>query len=265
MHRWSQFQCLLFQGGSRGAFAVRWDGSDGRGDKWEDAEMGRWKRHSISLRQPGIRTEWVSRVGQSDFFFFFKFIIHTLSFITVSNNNYAPKVLFASIRQLPALSLQRRWTARGLPAIDCNILVPASRLEQSSVLLYVHRDHTGNPGRSPRFSHSSDLSLSLSLSVCLSVCLSLQCCFTSTETVQGTQDGHLDFHTALISLCLTVSVCLCLSLTPVLLYVHRDRTDYCCYSVRDGSPGRPAQLSCSSWSLLAVLLEPAFCIIENYP
>ena len=43
----------------------------------------------------------------------------------------------------------------------------------------------------------------------------VQCCFTSTEIARAirAQDGHLHFHTAP-------------ELCSVLLYVHRDRTDY---------------------------------------
>ena len=60
------------------------------------------------------------------------------------------------------------------------------------------------------------------------------CCFTSTETVgllgTGAQDGHLDFHTQLLSSAER--------LVEVLLYVHRNRR-----LIRDESPGRPPRLS----------------------
>ena len=64
------------------------------------------------------------------------------------------------------------------------------------MLLYVHRDRRlirdGSPGRPPRLSHSPRA---------LAVCTVVECCLTSTETVDllgtGAQDVHLDFYTAL--------------------------------------------------------------------
>ena len=65
------------------------------------------------------------------------------------------------------------------------------------MLLNVHRNRRlirdGSPGRTPRLSHNSE---ALRIGAFI-----VQCCFTYTETVgligTGTQDGHLDFHTAL--------------------------------------------------------------------
>ena len=53
----------------------------------------------------------------------------------------------------------------------------------------------------------------------------VQCCFRFTETVRGAQDVHLDFHTAPE---------LWYSPSPMLLYVHGDRTNYKGRGAQDG-------------------------------
>ena len=103
------------------------------------------------------------------------------------------------------------------------------------------RDSTA-PGFSIR--HSSHTELSRSSSV--------HCCFTSIRDHndcygRGTQDSHLDFHTAPE---------LWSRLVEVLLYVHRNRR-----FIRDGSPGRPPRLSHSSWALSNLAPKLSFIYI----
>ena len=68
----------------------------------------------------------------------------------------------------------------------------------------------------------------------------VECCFTSTETVvllvTGSQDGHLDFHTA-----------------PVLCRVHRTRTDI--YSLHSMNT-LPGETTVPGDSLLLLLFLP---------
>ena len=77
---------------------------------------------------------------------------------------------------------------------------------------------TGSPGRPPRLSHST-WALRRECGV------QVQCCFTSTETVRTIRDGKPWTSTSTFTQHLSSEERMRCS-SSVLLYVHRDRTDY---------------------------------------
>ena len=100
----------------------------------------------------------------------------------------------------------------------------------------------------------------------------VECCFTSTETVDllgtGALDVHLDFHTAsghrIVDDYVELNVLRCR------VDILGTKCDQCvcmvqrCFTstetirlIRTGSPGRPPRLSHSSWTLTIAYLSPA--------
>ena len=106
----------------------------------------------------------------------------------------------------------------------------------------------GSPGRPLSLSHSS---WALTL-------IPIQCCFTFTETILGTRSTGRPPRLSEFSQLLGSEAC------SVLLYVHRDRSDYNgLYVDYNGlyHPGRPPRLSHSSWAL-SLISSP--CCFTDY-
>ena len=117
-----------------------------------------------------------------------------------------------SLRPQRPYGLRRTGTPGPRPA---RLSHSSPALNSSSVLLYVRRDRTAYEGRGPQ-----DLG-QLDSHTVPQLWIRIQYCSTSTETVRTTKDG--DHRTGSARLSHSSPA---LKSSSVLLYVHRDRTDY---------------------------------------